>query len=121
MEAHLDDASATSRVVRLIHRPGFVRALAFSPDGKLALTGGDDGGASLWDVSTGQPVGYPMVSSTPVSAVAYGPDGRTVAIATINDVVIHDTLYDRHGPQGRRLKHPVSSARWSTARTAGPC
>src|SRR5260370_40311766 len=53
-----------------------VHALAFSPDGRILATGGEDG-ARLWDGTTGQliailPVGY-------VDGSSFSPDGRTLA------------------------------------------
>jgi WD40 repeat protein/Flp pilus assembly protein TadD len=54
--------------------------VVFSPDGKSLATNSDDGTAKLWEVATGQvrdtfatPGGY-------VSAVAFSPDGKTVAV-----------------------------------------
>ena len=78
--------------------------MAFSPDGKFALTGGDDCRASLWDTALGHPVGLPIVHKKPVSALAYGPDGRTVAVAADTDVFVVDT--PSTVAQGRRLMHP---------------
>ncbi|WP_044149444.1 WD40 repeat domain-containing protein, partial [Singulisphaera acidiphila] len=57
---------------------GPVRALAFSPDGKLALTGSHDRTGRLWEVASGQPVGAPLYHQGPVVAVAFSPDGKTV-------------------------------------------
>lgn len=56
----------------------WVAAVAFSPDGKLALTGNKDKTARLWDVVTGQPIGAPLVHAYPVWAVAFSPDGHTI-------------------------------------------
>jgi WD40 repeat protein len=62
-----------------------VGALAFSPDSKTVLTGGG-GGARLWEVATGRPLGLPLAHQGPVppvafraaGAVAFSPDGKTV-------------------------------------------
>jgi WD40 repeat protein/predicted Zn-dependent protease len=66
-----------------------VYAVAFSPDGKLILTGGGtvDGphrAGQLWDTVTGQPVGPPLAHKSTVYEVAFSPDGQTVATASID-------------------------------------
>jgi WD40 repeat protein len=55
---------------------GEVVALAFSPDGKLLLTGCSDGTGRLWDVVTGKPR-LPLKHRGAVVAVAFSPDGQT--------------------------------------------
>jgi WD40 repeat protein/tRNA A-37 threonylcarbamoyl transferase component Bud32 len=62
---------------RLEHR-GAVEAVAFSPDGKTALTASDDGTVRLWSTATGEPVGKPLVHQSEVKVVAFSPDGRTL-------------------------------------------
>jgi WD40 repeat protein/serine/threonine protein kinase len=56
----------------------WVWAVAFSPDGRTALTGGRDKTARRWDVATGQLIGKPLAHDFFVWAVAYSPDGRTI-------------------------------------------
>ncbi len=58
------------------HRP--VEDAAFSPDGKLVVTGADDGTARLWNAATGRPVGLILRHPREVTSVAFNPDGMTV-------------------------------------------
>jgi WD40 repeat protein/tRNA A-37 threonylcarbamoyl transferase component Bud32 len=53
-------------------------AVAFSPDSRLAATGGFDYVVRLWDTTTGQPRGQPLKHDAPIWAVAFSPDGRTL-------------------------------------------
>lgn len=49
--------------------------MAFSPVGDLLVSG-----VRLWDIDTGQPVGKPMQHPYGDTAVAFSPDGRTLAV-----------------------------------------
>ena len=74
---------------------GPVNALAFAPDSKTLASGGGDRSIRLWDRATGTnqaawtgpwPAGRerdrPMLHVDPIEAVAFSPDGQTVATAT---------------------------------------
>jgi len=59
-----------------------IEAIAFSPDGKTILTGGDDGMVRLWHASTGKEIGQPPTGHIgPLPNVAFSPDGKTIAAA----------------------------------------
>jgi len=62
-----------------------VVALAYSPDGKVVLTGSKDNTARLWEVATGKPIGAPLQHQVPVRAVAWSPDGKRVLTGSAGD------------------------------------
>jgi WD40 repeat protein len=53
-----------------------VEALAFSPDGKVIVTAGEET-AQLWDALTGKPLGVPIAHHW-AHSVAFSPDGKNV-------------------------------------------
>ena len=53
-----------------------VRAVAFSPDGRLALSGSDDDKLKLWEVASGREIGTFFGHDLPVRSVAFSPDGK---------------------------------------------
>jgi WD40 repeat protein len=91
----------------------FARAVAFSPDGTMALTGGDTRQAWLWDTTDGHAIGIPMNHKASVSRFAFGPDGKTFAVVTGSEVRVYDPPRTR--PAGRSLAHlePVTDVAYS--------
>ena len=62
----------------------WLEAVAFSPDGRFALTGSNDRTARLWDVSTGQPIRSFVGHDRWVESVAFSPDGRFVLTGSLD-------------------------------------
>src|ERR1035441_3743473 len=55
---------------------GLINSVAYSPDGRYVLTGGDNA-ARLWDAATGQLLRVFAGHALPVNSVAFSPDGRS--------------------------------------------
>jgi WD40 repeat protein len=56
---------------------GGIHCLMVSPDGRLALSGGDDQAVHLWDVVKGKKARRLLGHTDAVRCVAFAPDGRT--------------------------------------------
>jgi WD40 repeat protein/predicted Ser/Thr protein kinase len=55
---------------------GSVRTVAYSPDGKFALSGGVDGVVKLWQVSSGRQLRSFVGHAAGILSVAFSPDGK---------------------------------------------
>ncbi|MEU8303407.1 serine/threonine-protein kinase [Actinomadura sp. NPDC048955] len=66
------------------------QGLAFSGDGRLLATVGNDTTARLWDVAGRKEVGKPITLPGKAAAVAFSPDGKTLAVGGDEKVWLYD-------------------------------
>src|SRR6266536_1699168 len=71
--------SWTSLIQTLTGHSGWVRAIAFSLDGRQITSGSDDQTIKLWDATTGDLQKTLTGHSDWVTAIAFSPDGRQIA------------------------------------------
>ena len=86
------EASTGHEVARMTH-DGIVQSIAFSPDGKYVVSGGCDqaqdnftcpeGSARVWEAATGKEISR-MTYDGYVYSVAFSPDGKYVASASVD-------------------------------------
>jgi WD40 repeat protein/DNA-binding SARP family transcriptional activator len=72
------------------HQSRDINGIAFSPDGKLLATAGNDGSMVLWDLARRAPIGRPLRpgGGYTVTAVAFSRDGRTLATGVDDGKVV---------------------------------
>jgi WD40 repeat protein len=73
------DLGARKRAYPFDKQEAEVSSLAISPDGKLALSGDEDGGLLLWDINEGKRLRWLEGHEDAVRCVAFSPKGRFAA------------------------------------------
>src|SRR5262249_54523671 len=66
---------------------GPVRSAAFSPDGAVILTSGDDRTVRLWDGGDGRPLCTLVRHTEVIRSAGFRPDGRVVVVSWSNQAL----------------------------------
>ena len=74
------------RLKAVFSHPRPIEDAAFSADGKLVVTGGDDATARVWDTATGQPTGLVLQHPREVGSIAFSPDGKTILTGSFDGI-----------------------------------
>jgi WD40 repeat protein len=78
--------------LELVAHNGRILSMAISPDGKYALSGGEDGKVCLWSLTTLVLIKTLELYQGAVSWIAYSPDGKYAASAGADGIYILDSM-----------------------------
>jgi WD40 repeat protein len=79
------EAATQKEVRKMLGHTDDVTAVAFSPDGKLLFSGGQDACVLAWDFASGKLI-WKMQIKNPIASVKVSPDGRIVTVVDSTQV-----------------------------------
>ena len=83
--AAIPASSPSARPDTLTGHAKAVNGLLFSKDGQTLISASDDGTVRLWDLATGTSKSVLTREGAEINAIAYAPDGQTLAVGVYND------------------------------------
>lgn len=86
-------------------------SIAYSPDGRLFVSGNNNGIFRLWDAPSGMPVWTVKAHPFAARSIAYSPDGRTIASGSYDFIRLWDAA--NHKQVGTLKRH--DGGVWSLA------
>jgi len=104
--------------VRLTGHKGPVRALAFAPDGRTAISGCDQGALHLWDLGTGKELQLMKGHEDAVLGVAFAPDGKQI-VSCSRDSKLPLRLWDAASGEKVRDFPGIEDPLWGVAFSRG--
>jgi WD40 repeat protein len=109
------DARTGKRAGKFLAHQNYVTSVAFNPDGRTLVTGGEDRRAGLWSLASGEAAASPLMHQASLGLVAYSPDGRVVATAQ-SDGLVRVWAPPRGNPRNHYMHYDVAltSARLSS-------
>src|SRR5437868_4703297 len=91
-----------------------VGAVAWSPDGRYIVSGGNDFTVQVWDAATGKRLMKYSRYSDSVNTVAWSPDGKRIASASTDTTAqVWDASNGGHSYTYRGHLKPVNAVAWS--------